>query len=65
MSVVKFACDKCNTVDIDVIGDSNNICTKCRTGKWHDHFEPTKYDPKIHVVVNRSLTNESDTPSFG
>lgn len=68
MPISTFACDLCNTVDIDTTGAGVTICTKCREGQWHDYFAAETFDPKIHECTNRSNSLDPDIdegPSFG
>lgn len=59
-----FCCDTCGCVDalpLAYPGGSPKTttpaaslqCTKCLTGKWHEHFEQEKYRPDFDVVINR------------
>lgn len=68
MGLTSFACDLCNTVDIDTTGAGITICTKCREGEWHGYFEAVEFDPAIHECTNRSNSSDPDFdegPSFG
>lgn len=55
-----FACDKCETVDLDVLStlpqpcpSGKWLCTCCMSQPWHNQFPKETYDPEKHLVVNR------------
>lgn len=57
-----FACNKCNNVDlVDLVfidgklplNKKLQLCTKCKSGKWHDKFEEKQFDPSKDIVINR------------
>ena len=52
----EYACAKCNTVDnreITKEPHGKDLCSYCRTGKWHGFFEQAPYDPLKDMVDNR------------
>ena len=57
-----FVCYTCSTIDLIELAFpteqfpvliSKQICTQCRSGKWHNYFERETYNPETHHVVNR------------
>lgn len=61
-----FACDECGCVDAlqfaypdgppkadKETGTVKWVCTRCKTGEWHDLFPLETYRPQFDLVVNR------------
>lgn len=56
-----FACNQCGCVDnaeLAFAGEfpidpSEQKCTLCKTGTWHDIFPQLPYDPQMDEVCNR------------
>lgn len=57
-----FVCYKCHHVDDIELAftgafprvESEQLCTLCKTGTWHDLFEYAPYDAATDLVVNRT-----------
>lgn len=60
MSSSFFVCTRCNAVDL--LGmcyplglpeqTSEQLCTQCSTGQWHDLFPKKSFDPEKDYVAN-------------
>lgn len=58
-----FVCNKCDHLESCDPGFANypclpsvpaeQLCTLCRDGKWHGKFERERYDPLLHIAINR------------
>lgn len=70
MTNMLFVCDCCGNVDslrLSVSEGRGFQCYRCLNGEWHNQFEEEKYDPQVHVVVNRANRQYGDLgeASFG
>ncbi len=56
-----FVCSRCNCLDLVMLVypdnlpelSSEQLCTFCKTGQWHDNFPRQPYDPAYDQVCNK------------
>lgn len=65
-----FVCECCENVDNlhATHQDGGGFrCYRCIHGEWHGMFPEEKYDPNVHICINRKnpYFGEDGEPSFG